>query len=70
MIKKKIPIPIGFTKADLVNNVPKLFSDIYYLRFLEHFARKGTSINGMAIKDFFTYRLLPKVQTYTIVLQI
>ncbi|MCT2534364.1 DUF3231 family protein [Aquibacillus koreensis] len=44
-----IPIPQGYTDADVNEEAPRLFSDTYYLRFLQFMARTGASINGMAL---------------------
>jgi hypothetical protein len=46
--KEQIPIPQGFDKNDLNENSPRLFSDIYYLRYLEHMGRTGLSTYSLA----------------------
>jgi hypothetical protein len=47
--KEKLPLPVGFTNADVNIDAPKLFSDMFYLRYLQKMGRVGTSINGMAL---------------------
>lgn len=47
--KEKIAIPQGYSQADVNEKAPKLYSDIFYLRFLERMGRVGASINGMAL---------------------
>ncbi|MFD1739355.1 DUF3231 family protein [Bacillus salitolerans] len=52
--KENLPLPIGYTDADVNEQAPRLFSDIFYLRFLQFMGRTGTNINGMALG--ITYR--------------
>ena len=47
--KEKLPIPQGYSHSDVNELAPKLYSDIYYLRFLEKMGRSGLSIGGMAL---------------------
>ncbi|MFD2681963.1 DUF3231 family protein [Bacillus seohaeanensis] len=70
--EEKIPLPQGYTKSDVVENSPKLFSDLFYLRFLQHMGRQGANINGMAlgtsyrddIKSFYLAALNESAELY------
>jgi Protein of unknown function (DUF3231) len=44
----QIPIPQGFGENDLHKNAPRLFSDIFYLRYIEHMGRTGLSTYSLA----------------------
>lgn len=44
---EQIPVPYGFTGEDVYLSAPRLFSDIYFLRYLEHMSRSGLSIYGI-----------------------
>ncbi|MFJ8256633.1 DUF3231 family protein [Peribacillus asahii] len=46
--KERIPIPQGFSESDIHKNAPRLYSDIYYLRYLEHMGRTGLSTYALA----------------------
>lgn len=52
--KEKIPVPQGYTDSDVNEQAPKLFSDTFYLRFLQMMGRNGCQINGMVLGT--TYR--------------
>jgi hypothetical protein len=45
---EKIPIPQGFTENDIHKNAPRLYSDIYYLRYIEHMGRTGLTTYSLA----------------------
>ncbi|WML42863.1 DUF3231 family protein [Neobacillus sp. PS3-40] len=46
--KEQIPIPHGFDENDINRNAPRLFSDVYYLRYLEHMGRTGLTTYALA----------------------
>ena len=46
--KEKIPIPQGFSENDLHRKAPRLFSDNYYLRYIEHMGRTGLTTYSLA----------------------
>ena len=46
--KEKIAVPQGFNENDIHRNAPRLFSDIYYLRYLEHMGRTGLTTYSLA----------------------
>lgn len=46
--QEKIPIPQGFGENDINQNAPRLFSDLYYLRYLAHMGRTGLSTYALA----------------------
>jgi hypothetical protein len=52
--KENLPIPHGYTDADVNEKAPKLFSDIFYLRFLQMMAGYGCLLNGNILGT--TYR--------------
>lgn len=45
---ENIPIPHGFNEKDVDLNAPKLWSDTYYLRYLEYMGRTGLSTYSLA----------------------
>lgn len=45
---EQIAIPQGFSSNDLHKNAPRLFSDEFYLRYLEHMGRTGLSSYSLA----------------------
>lgn len=59
--QEQIPIPKGFGENDLNKNAPRLFSDIFYLRYLAHMGRTGLTTYALAkaistrpdIRDFY-----------------
>jgi hypothetical protein len=65
-----IPIPIGFGEKDVNLQAKKLFSDVTYMRYLQHMARSGLSAYSLAKsisarKDirFFFNHCLDQTQT-------
>ncbi|MGO4889504.1 DUF3231 family protein [Anaerobacillus sp. MEB173] len=46
--EEKIPIPQGFGVNDLNNNAPRLFGDLFYLRYIEHMGRTGLTTYALA----------------------
>ncbi|MEH7333857.1 DUF3231 family protein [Neobacillus drentensis] len=46
--KEEIAIPQGFGEHDIHKNAPRLFSDEFYLRYLEHMGRTGLSTYSLA----------------------
>ncbi|MGG3468736.1 DUF3231 family protein [Neobacillus pocheonensis] len=46
--KEQIAIPQGFGANDIHKNAPRLFSDEFYLRYLEHMGRTGLSTYSLA----------------------
>lgn len=76
--KEKIVIPQGFNHADVNEEAPKLYSDIFYMRFLEKMGRVGASINGLAmgtsyrtdIIDFYILNLNESSKLYKNVLEL
>jgi hypothetical protein len=46
--KEKIPIPEGFSEKDVNENAPRLFADVFYLRYLEHMGRTGLTTYALA----------------------
>lgn len=46
--KENIPIPQGFSENDIHKNAPRLYSDAYYLRYIEHMGRSGLSTYSLA----------------------
>lgn len=48
--KENIPIPEGFSvKDDYNEGAPRLYSDVFYLRFLQFMARNGLTLTGLAL---------------------
>lgn len=47
--KENLPIPQGYSNVDVVETAPRLFSDIFYIRYLQFMGRTGTNLNGMAL---------------------
>jgi len=46
--KEQIPVPQGFGENDLNKNAPRLFGDLFYLRYIEHMGRTGLSTYSLA----------------------
>jgi hypothetical protein len=46
--KENFPIPNGFNENDWVQDAPKLFSDVTYLRFMHHLGRTGLNAYSLA----------------------
>ncbi|MDC3418623.1 DUF3231 family protein [Aquibacillus salsiterrae] len=75
---ESIPIPQGFTDDDYNQEAPRLYSDTYYLRYLQYFARSGMGIIGMAngtsyrkdIRKFFSMALAESALLYERVVQL
>jgi hypothetical protein len=47
--KENFPIPIGFTDEDVNLGAPRLFSDEFYLHYLNYTSKAGMSIYSIAI---------------------
>ncbi|NPV93505.1 MAG: DUF3231 family protein [Firmicutes bacterium] len=47
--RENLPVPHGFTDDDLDLNAPRLFSDLYYPFFLEHWAKFGMVAHGISL---------------------
>ncbi|MCC2685156.1 MAG: hypothetical protein K0R75_2055 [Paenibacillaceae bacterium] len=47
--KDNQPMPVGFTKADVNTSAPRLFSDAFYLYYLENMSKVGLSVYGVAL---------------------
>lgn len=47
--KEDFPIPVGFTKKDINEDAPRLFSDPYYLFYLNHMSILGMTSGALAI---------------------
>jgi spore coat protein CotF len=47
--QEKIPIPIGFTDDDVNVNAPRLFSDTFYLIYLQNMSRVGLAAYSLAL---------------------
>jgi len=70
--KEKFAEPIGFTDADLNLSAPRLFSDTFFLVFLQNKMDMNLSTNSMAfshatrsdIRDFFNQTLLTSIQLF------
>ncbi|MGD6879644.1 DUF3231 family protein [Bacillus infantis] len=52
--KENLLTPQGYTDADVNDKTPKLYSDIFYLRFIQMMARYGCFLNGNVLGT--TYR--------------
>jgi hypothetical protein len=46
--EETIPIPLGFSENDLNKNAPRLYSDMYCLRYIEHMGRTGLSTYSLS----------------------
>lgn len=46
--KESIPVPAGFTQEELHPNAPRLYSDVYALRYMKHMTKIGLSTYAMA----------------------
>ncbi|MBB6451747.1 hypothetical protein HNQ94_000168 [Salirhabdus euzebyi] len=70
--KENIPIPQGYSDSDVNELAPKLFSDIFYLRYLQMMGRNGAQLNGTVlgttyrddIREFYTGTTSESVQLY------
>ncbi|WP_186577891.1 DUF3231 family protein [Aquibacillus kalidii] len=49
LMKDNQPIPIGFTKDDVNQSAPRLYSDAFYLYYLKNMAKVGISVYGIAL---------------------
>jgi hypothetical protein len=75
---EKIPVPHGFTDEDVNINAPRLFSDNYYLRYLEYMARAGLGINGKIlgistrndIRQYYSETVRETIELYNKVLEV
>lgn len=47
--KEDFPIPIGFTEQDVNPKAPKLFTDAFFLSYLNHMSRLAMVSSGMAL---------------------
>jgi hypothetical protein len=47
--REQIPIPHGFSQADLNANAPRLYSDTYTLRYLKHMTKMGLATYSLAM---------------------
>lgn len=47
--KEKFPVPIGFTKDDVNENAPRLFSDTFALMYIRYMSILGMPASGIAI---------------------
>ncbi|MEQ6390191.1 DUF3231 family protein [Bacillaceae bacterium S4-13-58] len=47
--KEKMPIPHGYSYADVVEDAPRLYSDGFYLRYLQKMGRVGSHAHSMAL---------------------
>jgi spore coat protein CotF len=47
--QEKIPIPIGFTDDDVNVNAPRLFSDTFFLIYLQNMSRVGLAAYSLAL---------------------
>ncbi|WP_163969310.1 DUF3231 family protein [Oceanobacillus halotolerans] len=47
--QEKIPIPQGYNNTDVVENAPRIFSDIFFLRYLQMMGRDGSNLYGIAL---------------------
>lgn len=73
--QENFPIPVGFTVKDVNLDAPRLFSDEFYLYYLQYAGKAGMSIYSSAIpivtrkdiRDFFVKSLsdVVKLITYT-----
>ncbi|MFE8702771.1 DUF3231 family protein [Cytobacillus sp. FJAT-54145] len=60
--KEEIPVPQGFSNHDWIEGAPRLFSDVFNLRYLGHMGRSGLCMYGAAkgtssredVRSFFT----------------
>jgi hypothetical protein len=70
--QEDIAIPVGFSDNDVNLNAPRLFSDIFMLRYLNHMARVGSAMYAMAhttsgrsdIRQYFVRSLNQTTQLY------
>ncbi|MCQ6279618.1 DUF3231 family protein [Bacillus sp. EB600] len=71
--KENFPIPMGFTDDDVNLDAPRLFSDEFYLHYLNYTSKAGMSIYSIAIpimtrgdiRDFYINSLTSTVRLIT-----
>ena len=71
--KENFPIPMGFTDEDVNLGAPRLFSDEFYLHYLNYTSKAGMSIYSIAIpimtrgdiRDFYINALNSTVRLIT-----
>ncbi|WP_240374114.1 DUF3231 family protein [Bacillus piscicola] len=76
--KENIPIPQGYSDADVNDNAPQLFSETFCLRYLQCMGRTGTNINGMAlgtayredVKDFYLSIVKESAKLYDTIVEL
>ncbi|RXJ04047.1 DUF3231 family protein [Anaerobacillus alkaliphilus] len=47
--EEQIPLPIGFGEQDLNSNAAKLWSDTFYLRYIEYMAKAGLGVYALSM---------------------
>jgi hypothetical protein len=70
--EEKMPIPYGFTDEDVDPSAPRLYSDVFFIRYLKHQAQMSLTIFSTAlslssradIRDLFTECLSSSHQLY------
>ncbi|MCR2820956.1 DUF3231 family protein [Lederbergia panacisoli] len=56
--KEKIQNPQGFSNADVNLNARRLFSDVFYLKYIKHMAKGGLATYGRIIQNIFRKDIL------------
>lgn len=77
-LKEKIQVPEGFTEKDVNLEAKRLFSDIFYLRYLKHMSNGGLVTYGKAlqhiyredIRAFFSKALTSSIELFNEVTQV
>lgn len=52
-IKEKTQIPQGFTEADVNLNAKRLFTDVFYLKYIKQMAKGGLASYGRVIQNIY-----------------
>ncbi|KKK36378.1 hypothetical protein WQ57_19550 [Mesobacillus campisalis] len=74
---EEIQVPEGFTEKDVHLNAKRLFSDVFYLKYLKHMSNGGLSVNGRIlqhiyredIRSFYSKCLTSSIELYNEVTQ-
>lgn len=56
--KEKIQIPQGFTEADVNLKAKRLFTDVFYLKYIKQVAKGGLSTYGTVIQNIYRQDIL------------
>ncbi|WP_042143897.1 DUF3231 family protein [Paucisalibacillus sp. EB02] len=72
LMKDNQPEPVGFTDDDVSPTAPRLYSDTFYLYYLENMAKIGLSVYGVAlstsantkVRDFLSLAIKTSTELY------